>query len=884
MPAMDPERWVRVEALFHRALELDPQARGTFLATECAGDAELLAQVEHLIRMDARPSERVERMEQGVVRPLEDPLIGRDVGPFRLKERVGIGGMGVVYRAERVDGLFEQEVAVKLLRSEIASDALLQRFELERRTLAALSHPNIAQLHDGGTTADGRPYFVMEFVRGTPIDRYCDEHRSTIDERLRLFVAVCRAVHFAHQSLVVHRDIKPGNILVNQKGEPKLLDFGIARLSDEVEAEVRPALTRTGGTILTPEYASPEQILGGAVTTAIDVYSLGIVLYELLTGRKPYASDTQSLVDWHRNVLERVPTRPSSMVLAQEVAPPGRASTAAGPDELAARRGLDPKGLRRRLSGDLDRIVLMALRKEPARRYPSVRDMADDIERHFAGYPVLARSDSMSYRARRFVRRNRLAVTAAVLVFCALVFGLIAARRGEVRATEQAVHARIEAESFEGIADFLMDAFLATTGPLDAEATETKRHRIRLHADQLRVRYADQEHLRANLLDSLGRVALRLGLFADAEDLVRESLGIRAAAFGEDSLEYALSLRSLGMLHYARDEAAPAAEAFSRSLAIHRRRAGETHADIASLANDLAATNRMLGRRDEAEALHREALALRRRAADGSLEVAESLNNLAMIRMDRREWEPALELLQESLSIRRRILGPEDSLTLQSMSNAAAASWNLERREEALALLAEVEAGSRALRVDGEEGLAQVLSNKAGMLIVAKRYAEADAALEEALALRLRRLGPTHSAVVATLTKRARLQALTGRNTEAAATWERIIEARRDPAKPQHLLAEALCDQGQFLWGTGAREAGRGALEEAVALLRANSAGHEDLLARAEENLGAAWLAGGDKVRGRSHLEAALRLFEAGPAADPQAAERVRQGLARNGG
>lgn len=880
---MDPERWSRVGALFHGALERPPAARASFLEEACRGDDALRAQVERLLAADRGAHPLVDAFESGALQPAQESLIGREIGVFRLEERVAVGGMGVVYRATRQDGLFEQEVAVKLVRAELASETLIRRFELERRTLAALHHPNIAQLVDGGATADGRPYLVMEFVRGTPIDQYCDARRSTIEERLRLFVTVCRAVHFAHQNLVVHRDLKPSNILVDENGAPKLLDFGIARLLDAEDEEHAPGLTRTGGLILTPEYASPEQLTGGAVTTAIDVYSLGIVLYELLTGHKPYRSDSRSPLEWQRAVLERLPTRPSSLVASLEslLASEGRPATPAA--ELAARRGLEPRGWKRRLRGDLDRIVLMALRKEPLRRYASVRDMADDIERHFSAHPVLARADSWSYRARKFVQRNRLAVASALAVLAALVFGIFAARRGELAAEAQAEHARIEAESFESIASFLMNTILVSAEGADAGDLAAQRRRILLHAEQVRRMHAGADHLRANLLDSLGRVAQRLGLGSEAEGLIREALDIRTQTFGTDSLEYALSLRSLGLVHHARGELSAAAELFEKALLLHRTHPTETHTDVAALANDLAACRRGLGRWNDAETLHREALELRRARGPGSLDVAESLNNLAQVEMDQGRVAEALVHLEEALAIRRTILGTEDPLTLQSFSNLAPAYWISNRRDEALALLDLAEAASKTLGVDGEEGLAQLLSNKATMLIGMKRHEAAEAALDEALALQTRRLGPEHALVASTLTKSARLQELTGRTTQARATWARVLAIRRAPAQSPRALGQALCDYGLFLFGARDPTEARVALSEAIAVMQGTDLRGTAWCARAESALGEILLDEGDARAAEEHLQKALEYFAARPKEHAVELTKTRTILARCG-
>jgi len=809
-----------------------------------------------------------------------DPLIGREIGSYRLTARIAAGGMGVVYRAERSDGLFRRDVAIKLIRIELATESLLRRFEFERRTLAALHHPNIAQLSDGGATADGRPYLVMEFVQGIPIDRYCDEHRLSTGARARLFVQVCRAVHYAHQNLVVHRDLKPANILIDENGSPKLLDFGIARLIDESAQEQGAGMTLTGGQLLTPDYASPEQLTMGRVTTSMDVYSLGVVLYELFTGRRPIPSENLTPLEWHRAVLEHPPTRPSSTALWSHAAVSPQPIAPAGPDELAARRGTTPRSLRRQLGGDLDRVVLMALRKEPERRYASAKDLADDIERHFSGHPVLARRDSFAYRATKFVQRNRLAVGSAVALLIALGWGYIAASRGEKRAQAQEQHARIEATSFQRISEFLMDTFLSSAPSMEPREVGLKRERIQMHAARIRREFDGQGHLRANLLDSLGRVAERLGAFDDAGALLNEAKAIREKEFGRESLEYALSLQSEGRLHFARGEPGPAAELMARALELHRTRSHETHTDVATVANDLAACLRGLGRLDEAFALHREALELRRR--DGpSLAVAESLNNIAGIYMDRGELPLAAQHLEEAYAIRRRILGEDDPLTLQSMSNLATILWRTEARDRAHALLDEVEAGYRSLHADGEEPLAHVLSNRGAMLVAEKKYAEAERFLNEALELQKTRLGEKHPVVATTLGRIAQMQEALDRPDEARVTWDRMLAIRREPDASPRSLGQALYDYGMFLWETKARDEAREAVRESIEVLKSAGAARTPQLARAELFYGEMLIASGDAAAARPHVDSAMATFAAAPEVHKADLERAEKALKR---
>jgi eukaryotic-like serine/threonine-protein kinase len=385
-------------------------------------------------------------------RPPDAPVEGVRIGPYRLVRELGRGGMGTVYLAVRSDDAFQKRVALKVLKRGMDSDAIVRRFRNERQILASLNHPFISGLLDGGTTPDGLPYFAMEFVEGEPIDAYCESRRLDTTARLEMFRKICSAVQYAHQNLIIHRDIKPANVLVTGDGTPKLLDFGIAKLLDPDLAGQTFAPTAEGSPLMTPEYASPEQVRGEAVTTASDVYSLGVLLYELLTGRRPYQLTSRTPAEIARVVCHSVPERPSTAVTgtADHLAADAEGLTAAAdhPDPGAPipdrRPVIDPQRLRRRLAGDLDNIVLKALSKEPARRYVSVDQFSEDIRRHLDGLPVIARKDTVRYRTAKFVRRNRTIVAAATLVLAALVAGIVgttwqarAARRERARAEQR---------------------------------------------------------------------------------------------------------------------------------------------------------------------------------------------------------------------------------------------------------------------------------------------------------------------------------------------------------------------------------------------------------------------------------------------------------------
>jgi eukaryotic-like serine/threonine-protein kinase len=429
-----PECWKQVEAVFEQALELPIQERAAFVQRSCDGDDELRREVQSLLSSHARAGTFIDRPSLFVAGDEIDEgdagvASGQMIGAYRVVRELGRGGMGVVYLAERADEQYKKRVAIKLIKRGMDTDSVLRHFRNERQILASFDYPNIARLFDGGATDNGLPYFVMEYVEGLPINAYCKSHASLINERLRLFRQVCAAVSYAHRHAVIHRDIKPSNILVTSDGTPKLLDFGIAKIlqpADSIDASV----SMTGLRLMTPEYASPEQVRGQPVTTATDVYSLGVVLYQLLTGRQPYRPKTLTPEEISRAITEQEPLRPSTAIVSS--------------DETSKSQIPTPKLLR----GDLDNIVLMALRKEPGRRYQSVEQFSEDIQRYLERRPIRARKDTIRYRAKKFVQRNRVATSAAALVFVSLLAGIVAttwearrARKEEAMAKEQKARA-----------------------------------------------------------------------------------------------------------------------------------------------------------------------------------------------------------------------------------------------------------------------------------------------------------------------------------------------------------------------------------------------------------------------------------------------------------
>jgi len=416
---MNSQRWQQVRVLFEDAVGRPRPERQAFLDRACGGDEALLHEVLLLLAADDDETPFLDApmsMDALLVmaKDAEASREGEPIGPYRLVRKLGQGGMGTVYLAERADGQFRKQVALKLVRQGLHPDDLPRRLRHERQILASLDHPGIARLYDGGLTDTDLPYLVMEYVEGLPIDQYCDQHRSTTRQRLDLFRSVCEAVQYAHQNLVVHRDLKPSNILVTPDGAVKLLDFGIAKLLD-ADRHDPVQMTRTGAQAMTPEYASPEQVRGAVITTASDIYALGIILYELLTGRRPYQMQGRTPGEIEQVICEQAPLKPSTAVLRADA-----------PDVVSKARSIQPERLRRHLRGDLDNIVMKALRKDPARRYGSAAELGEDLRLHLAALPVHARPDTAGYRLSKFIRRHTVGVAATVLILAALLGGILA--------------------------------------------------------------------------------------------------------------------------------------------------------------------------------------------------------------------------------------------------------------------------------------------------------------------------------------------------------------------------------------------------------------------------------------------------------------------------
>jgi len=649
---MTPERHRRAMEILGEALELDPGARDAYLETACGGDDELRREVGELLGLEeAREADGDDLLAEPLVRlaagaEAEDPRIGTRIGPYKILRRIGHGGMGTVYLAEREDP-YRQEVALKVIQRRVSNPAMLQRFSNERQILANLAHPNIATLLDGGTTDDGLPYFVLEHVAGEPIDRYCARRRLGSRRRLELFLDVCSALARAHQNLVVHRDLKPGNILVTDEGVPKLLDFGIAKpLAPEDAMESVATLPQAEP--MTVRYASPEQIEGGIVTTASDVYSLGVLLYELLTGVTPYP-EGRTRYELLRSICERDPPRPSTAVRR-------RALHRGAAPEPEAGAGDELRELSRKLAGDLDGIVLKAMSKDPDHRYTSVEQLAEDVRRHLDGFPVSARDGTFPYLAGKFVRRHRWWLLAAAVFLLVVVGSAITATILWQRAERERDVARREKERAVRVVE-LFEGLFEASNPDQARGQEPTASEILARGErELKEELEEDPEVRASLLGTLGTVYRSLGHSEKACGHFEEVLAIRRRHYSEDHPEEAKALVNLAICRFDQGRYDAAARLSRESLEM-KERLGVPASDLLTAKNNLASILKRLGEYREAETLYREVLEARRRQGvedeDAAVELAKSLRNLATLYYALGELERAEPLLHESLAVRQ---------------------------------------------------------------------------------------------------------------------------------------------------------------------------------------------------------------------------------------
>ena len=672
------------------------------------------------------------------------------------------------------------------------------RFLGERDILAGLSHPNIAALYDGGVTPDGYPYFTMEYVEGQAVDAHCDTERLDLKARLRLFLEICDAVAAAHRSLVVHRDLKPRNVWVTAGGRVKLLDFGIATLLDSGRAR-GDAATGLDARLMTPEYASPEQMAGRRVSTATDVYALGLLLYELVCGRRAHRFPSNALEDIRRVVVDEDPKRPSEVVVS---ASGGRDE--ASPADIAAARRTTPARLARQLRGNLDRIVAMALSKEPERRYGSVALLAEDVDRYLTEQPVRARRASPGYRLRKFVRRRRVAVTAAAIVVAALAgyVGLAVQHAADMRVAAQ--RAELEAGKAREVADFLVGLFEANDPDLAQGDQVTGRELLERglrRADLL----AAQPAIQAQLLMAIGRVYHGLGQVGQARDTVERALSVSRGALGEHHQDVARGYRLLGAVRRSGGDLQGSERALRQALAIDRTLAGgssvEAGADLFELGYTLLQRNRL----DEGERLLRESLALRRaRYGSSHAAVAESLSGIAFARGRQGHPRDAAALYREALDVRTRMLGPRHPEVARAHQNLAVIQSDLGEFAEAEAHLTQALAVYRAVYGGSHPSIGVTLNNLGRLMSEKGDFARAEALFRESAAMQAGLRGPEHPSTLRANSNLASALLNMNKLRESEALYRELLAiGRRSPGGvmptiPSN-LAEVLRRQGRLV-------------------------------------------------------------------------------------
>ncbi len=781
---MRTERWQQIRELFERVVDFEPDRRSAVLDEACGDDPELRREVESLVDQgDGANTEiprviaaaAVEIFEGGEPLPAATP---KRIGPYRIIEVLGSGGMGSVYLAEREGSSFQHQIALKVLRSGLGDTGMEARFKSERQILADLRHPNIARLVDGGTGDDGVPYLAMEYVDGRRIDNWCDHRRLDINQRLDLFRVVCSAVQAAHRSLVVHRDLKPANILVTPDGHPKLLDFGIAKILGPSSHAHTMAITRTLDRLLTPAYASPEQVLGQPVTTASDVYSLGVVLYEILVGASPHVFANSSPTEIERVVCREDPDRPSLAVRR-------RMGTTAG-DEAAENRRLTEERLARRLAGDLDTIVMTALRKEPERRYPSVEALSEDLRRHLVRLPVKARPDTLSYRASRFVRRHRAPViTAVVGVSAVLAFGVQSAvnarlavnERDHARAAEE--RARVETKTAERVSSFLVDLF-RVADPSESRGEEISvRQILDRGAARLDVELADEPGTQARLLKSVGEVYSNLGEYERAAELLARSVEV-SRRHDPGSANLAGALNDLGKARFNLGDLEGARRLSEEVLELARETFPGDHRQTAMALNNLGWLAFEESRLAAAESLLSEALEMRIRLwGEEHEEVAESLFNLGTVALELDRDDDAAELHERAYEIRRRVHGPDHPLTISSVGTVLGSLEAHGDFARGLERINEVMPTARRVLGPDHPDVAYLEVMRGRQLRFLGRPAEAEAAFGEALRIERLARGPDHPYVGYAWIQLGVIQAQSGRLGEAERSYREALRIYR---------------------------------------------------------------------------------------------------------
>ena len=836
MRSPNGDEWLELEPLLDTALALPRAEARALLAARCAHDPALMAWVERFLEGAAATAFPVTLHPELIAGAfsLDDgaaPDTDARVGAYRIVRELGRGGMGAVYLADRADGQYEQQVALKMVHRGLGARDTRERFLRERQMLARLDHPNIAHLVDGGITIDGQPWFAMEYVVGAPLDVWCDQRRVSVEQRLALFLSVCDAVQAAHQKLIIHRDLKPSNIFVTDHGQIKLLDFGIAKLMEDADARV----TQTGVRAFTPEYAAPEQWRGEPVTTGSDVYSLGVVLYELLAGVRPHALRGYPETDWPRIVLEQPVVAPS---------------LAAMPIATAA-RGTTIDRLRRLLRDDLDTIVLTALRLEPERRYRTVDQLAGDVRHYLSGHPIGARPDTWRYRSRKFVRRNGVGVGAASLVVLSLIGGTVGIAWQARRAEREAARATAARQFLAGV--------FRETDPANARGDSlTAGDMLDRAAGRLDSVFTGQPTVKLDLLSALGEIYLNLGRLPSADSLLSRAVRLADSVDSNPTRARANALIHLGTVRLAAGDLT-SADTLVRVGIAKLSRSGVSDSALASAYSVLGAVKRRQYDFVASEAAYRRAIAIAERADADPLSRASYWNDFGVLLIDAGQYRGADSALRLALSLERGRLPANDPGHVLTLMNYALARDYLGDKDSAMVIGREVLRIQRQNYPNGHERVAEALNILAFVYMDEGQFIVADSLFREMVTMLERLHGRDDLRALIGRNNLARVQLLSGYSEEAESAFRGVhADARRVlgeshgfVSQPVHWIGRALLAQGR------ARESRR-MLDSALHMAQRSLPPEHDRFADVTAALGAAAMMQGDTAVAESALQRAL--------------------------
>jgi serine/threonine-protein kinase len=778
------ELWRVLDDLFQRASEMDPARRADFLRDACGSDNELRKELEGLLSAADKPLGWLKKPVESAAR--EFAFAGRRVGSYVLLRLLGEGGMGRVFLAARADEQYQQLVALKQMHADLwQSEAMLERFRAERQILANLNHPNIARLLDGGMTPEGTPYLVMEYVEGVPLDEYYRANTVPVGKKLELFLQICSAVEYAHKNLIVHRDIKPANILVAEDGTPKLVDFGIAKLLDADGAAAK-ATTR----LMTPEFASPEQLRGESITTATDVYGLGVLLYHLLSGTHPFAEHSGNPAEMMRQICEVEPQPPSSIVLNG--------------------------GRRRESVRDLDRIALMAIQKQPEHRYPSATALARDVFAHLNGYPVIAGGGGWKYRTGKFLRRHKLMVAGVTSVALALTGFSVSMGLLRERADQERLKAEREAT-------FLADMFRASTPQEARGRTITARELLDRGSERVDRELAGEPKVQASLLYSIGDAYSQLGLYDRANELAERSYKIRKQVLGARSPSTAESLILYANTTRLKGDYTHAEPLFREALDVQRAKFGEESTAVANTLSTLGECLFLEGKDGEAEFTLRQALAVFKRRG-GVNAGSVTRDYLARLLERKGDYLEAAQLLSEAAEIDRRTEGLDSTDYAISLHNYAGALWRLGDLYSAEAKLNESLSIERRVLGNGHPGLGYPLNLLGGVLLEAGDWRKAEPLLRESFAI-WSKMDPSNVLVVTAYSNWGDVLQAEGKYAEANRYFQRALDTVQRQAGATYSAARVLYKIALLEFDQGNYQAAEETAARSLALARALNGG-----------------------------------------------------------